>query len=147
MIPAPEPPEDLPALPQVPFARQLAVLLAGLLGLSMLGWIDYFTGYELGFFVFYSVPVGLTAWYGGRWPGLITALGASLAWWSADHFNGVNYSSRFYLYWNLSIHFLTFVINATTIAKIKLELDERRALVAEIHRLKQLLKAQTDAPR
>ena len=128
-------------------SRRLAVLAAGLLGLAGLGWIDYLTGYELGFFVFYSVPVGLTAWYAGRWPGLITALGASLTWWLADHFNGVNYSTRFLLYWNLSIHFLTFVINALSLAKIKSELDERRALVAELHRVKQLLRDQTDAPR
>jgi hypothetical protein len=78
---------------------------------------------------------------------LITALGASITWWLADHFNGVNYSTRFLLYWNLTIHFLTFVINAATIAKIKLELDERRALVAELRRVKRLLQTQADAPR
>jgi hypothetical protein len=147
MTPAPEPPVDFPPPPPISPRRKLAVLAAGLLGLTLLGWIDYFTGYELGFFVFYSVPVGLTAWYGGRWPGLITALGASITWWLADHFNGVNYSTRFLLYWNLTIHFLTFVINAATIAKIKLELDERRALVAELRRVKRLLQTQADAPR
>ncbi|MBC7368858.1 MAG: hypothetical protein H7343_18950 [Undibacterium sp.] len=130
---------DFPAPPPVPIHRQIAVLCAGLVGLALLGWIDFFTGYELGFFVFYSVPVGLTSWYAGRWPGLVTALGASLTWWLADHFNGVNYSSRFYLYWNLSIHFLTFVINAVSLAKIRSELDERRALVAELRRVKRLL--------
>jgi hypothetical protein len=136
---------DFPPLTPVSGRRKIAVLCAGLVGLALLGWVDYYTGYELGFFVFYSVPVGLTAWYAGRWPGLVTALGASLTWWLADHFNGVNYSTRFYLYWNLTIHFLTFVINAVSLAKIKLELDERRALVAELHRVKQLLWAQTAA--
>lgn len=148
MNPLSEPIVDFLPLAPIPFRRKLAVLAAGLVSLTLLGWIDYFTGYELGFFVFYSVPVGLTAWYGGRWPGTVTALCASITWWLADHFNGVNYSSRFYLYWNLTIHFLTFVINAATIAKIKLELDERRVLVAELHRVKQLLQAtQTAAAR
>lgn len=145
MNPPFEPTADFPPLAPVPFRRKISVLAAGLLGLTLLGWIDYFTGYELGFFVFYSVPVGLTAWYCGRWPGTVTALGASITWWLADHFNGVNYSSHFYLYWNLTIHFLTFVINAATIAKIKLELDERRALVAELHRVKQLLQEAQNA--
>jgi hypothetical protein len=141
MNPAFEAPTDFPPPAPISVRRKIAVLVAGLLALALLGWVDYFTGYELGFFVFYSVPVGLTAWYGGRWPGFITALGASLTWWLADHLNGVNYSSRFYLYWNLTIHFLTFVINAATLAKIKSELDERRVLVAELHRVKQLLQA------
>jgi len=146
MKPAPEATSDFPPLAPISARRKIVVLVAGLLALALLGWVDYFTGYELGFFVFYSVPVGLTAWYSGRWPGFITALGASLTWWLADHLNGVNYSSRFYLYWNLTIHFLTFVINAATLAKIKSELDERRVLVAELHRVKQLLQvAQTVA--
>lgn len=142
---APESSAYFPPLAPIPASRKFAVLAAGLASLGLLGWVDYYTGYELGFFVFYSVPVGLTAWYAGRWPGLVTALGASLTWWLADHFNGVNYSTRFYLYWNLTIHFLTFVINAVSLAKIKLELDERRALEAELHRVKQLLWAQTAA--
>ena len=149
MEPTPLFPADLPPPPPVSRRRKLAVLAAGILGLALVGWIDEVTGYELGFFVFYSVPVGLTAWYGGVWPGAVTALGASITWWLADHFNGVNYSSRFYLYWNLTIHFLTFVINAVTMAKIKRALDERRALVDELNRVKRHLQEvqTTQAPK
>jgi hypothetical protein len=142
MPPVSNSPADFPPPPPIPSRRKVAVLCAGLVGLALLGWVDFFTGYELGFFVFYSVPVGLTAWYAGRWPGLVTAFGASLTWWLADHLNGVNYSSRFYLYWNLTIHFLTFVINAVSLAKIKSELDERHALEAELRRVKQLIRNQ-----
>ena len=41
----------------------------------MLGWWDYITGYEMSFFVFYSVPVGLAAWYVGRWAGIMVNFG------------------------------------------------------------------------
>jgi len=51
-----------------PKRRQFLVYLACLVMLILLGWLDYLTGYELGFFVFYSVPVGIAAWYLGRWP-------------------------------------------------------------------------------
>ncbi len=118
--------------------------------LVLLGWIDYITGYELGFFVFYSVPVGLAAWYAGRWPAVLVALGASVTWWLADYYSGAKYSARFYYYWNGTIHFLAFVINAVTIAKIKTELDRRQALGAELeiahHAVRELETRIADCP-
>ena len=123
--------------PPVRSMVRLGVTLVGcFLLLLTLGWVDYLTGYELGFFVFYSVPVGLAAWYAGRGPAVIIALAASVTWWLADRLNGVNYSSRFFFYWNLTIHFLAFVINAVTIAKIKRDLDERHRLLEELQRAK-----------
>ncbi len=109
--------------------------------LVLLGWIDYITGYELGFFVFYSVPVGLAAWYVGRWPAVAVALGASVSWWLADYYSGAKYSAPFYYYWNGTIHFLAFLINAVTIAKIKSDLDRRHALAAELESTRQALRS------
>lgn len=117
-------------------SRRLSVTLLCLAALALLGWIDFRTGYELGFFVFYSAPVGLAAWYAGRWPAVIVALGASFTWWLADRLNGVRDSSGFYLSWNLSIHFAAFLINAITISRIKRDVDERAALLAEVDRLR-----------
>ena len=95
--------------------------------LALLGWLDYVTGYELSFFVFYSVPVGIAAWYVGRWPAIGVALGATITWLLADYLGGVKYSAPFFYYWNSTIHFLAFIINAVTIAKIKSDLDRRCA--------------------
>lgn len=116
--------------------RPVHVTLLCLAALALLGWIDFRTGYELGFFVFYSAPVGLAAWYAGRWPAVIVALAASFTWWLADRLNGVKDSSGFYLSWNLSIHFVAFLINAVTISRIKRDVDERATLLAEVARLK-----------
>lgn len=125
-------PESSLPLPSIPYTRQASVFVASFTLLGLLGWVDYLTGYELGFFVFYSAPIGLTAWYAGRWPAVAIALFASVTWWLADRSNGVVYSSRFFFYWNLTIHFLAFVINAVTIAKIRRDLDERHQLLAEL---------------
>ena len=113
-------------------ARPLLILLGCLSFLGVLGWVDFITGYELGFFVFYSAPVGLAAWYLGRWPGVFLAAAASATWWLADFYSGEKYSARFYYYWNTGIHLLGFLINAVTIAKIKTELDKRHVLAAEL---------------
>lgn len=124
-----------------------AVILVGCFALLfILGWVDYMTGYELGFFVFYSLPVGLAAWYAGRWPAVVVAFAASMTWWLADLYDGVNYSTRFYFSWNLMIHFLAFVINAVTISKIKRDVDERGQLMEELVEARALQRRTAEAP-
>lgn len=118
-------------------AQRWFAFLASLLGLGALGWIDYATGYELSLVVFYSGPVGLAAWYAGRWPGLIVALAAAIACSLADRLDGLKYSSRFYFYWNLGVHFAVFAINAIAAAKIRGAMNERDQLAREVERLRQ----------
>ena len=122
-------------------SRAVFIFAGCLLLLLLVGWVDYITGYELGFFVFYSVPIGLAAWYLGRWPGIWVALGATIAWWLADAFAGAKYSSQFYFWWNSTVHFSAFVINAVTIAKIRLELRHRDELAAKLEAARQTLRA------
>ena len=100
--------------------------------LGVLGWVDYLTGYELGFYLFYSMPVGLAAWQVGRRAGLVVALLASATWWFADRLAGDKYSSAFIGYWNTAMHFGTFIINAVAIAKVKSTLDQRHQLADEL---------------
>jgi len=122
-------------------SRAVFIFAGCLLLLLLVGWVDYITGYELGFFVFYSVPIGLAAWYLGRWPGIWVALGATIAWWLADALAGAKYSSRFSFWWNSTVHFSAFVINAVTIAKIKLDLRQRDELAAKLEATRQTLRA------
>ena len=71
---------DAAGNPASPRGSRAVFIFAGcLLLLLLVGWVDYLTGYELGFFVFYTVPIGLAAWYLGRWPGIGLALGATIA--------------------------------------------------------------------
>ena len=55
----------------MPFAtgkRRTRIMFANIAILLIFGWIDYVTGYEFGFFIFYFLPVTIAAWY-GRFPG------------------------------------------------------------------------------
>ena len=122
-------------------SRAVFIFTGCLLLLLVVGWVDYITGYELGFFVFYTAPIGLAAWYLGRWPGIGMALVATIAWWLADALAGVKYSSLFYFWWNSTVHFSAFVINAVTIAKIKLDLKQRHELAARLEAARQTLRA------
>ncbi len=108
------------------------VLIACFIMLAGLGWLDYATGYEMSFFVFYSAPIGFAAWYSGQWPAIIVALGATVAWLLADYYGGVKYSNNYVYYWNSVIHFAAFIINAVTIAKIQVDLNQKHVLAKEL---------------
>ena len=130
---------DKPVATKAPGSQGLA--LAGcLLLLGVLGWLDDITGYEMSFLVFYSVPIGIAAWYTGRWPAVGVALAATVTWLLADYLSGAKYSTPFLYYWNGMIHFLAFIINAVTIAKIKSDLDQRHALAAELESTRDALR-------
>jgi hypothetical protein len=122
-------------------SRAVFIFTGCLLLLLSVGWVDYITGYELGFFVFYTVPVGLAAWYLGRWPGIWLAVAATIAWWLADALAGAKYSSQFSFWWNSIVHLAALIINAVTIAKIRLDLRQRDELVIKLEAARQTLRA------
>lgn len=103
-----------------------------LLLLLGLGWLDFKTGFELNLFIFYSLPVGIAAWYLGLWPGAVISVVSALTWWLADRSAGQKYSSDFVLYWNSAIHVGCFLINAFSIAKTRETMDRQRELEAKL---------------
>jgi len=105
----------------------------GCVGLLLaLGWLDYLTGYELGFFVFYSIPVAITAWHVGRLPAIFMSFGSALVWLMADEYSGQKYSSLFFVYWNIGIRCGCFVINAFTVSKIRRILDQQKQTMTDL---------------
>lgn len=122
--------------------RTLLVLAGCAVWLAGLGWIDRATGYELGLFAFYTAPVAVVAWNLGQATGIIVAFIASAIWYMAGRYAGDHYSAPFYAYWNTGMHFITFIINAVTFAKIKSSLNQRheleRALAESREQVRQL---------
>ena len=83
------------------------LMLAGLGFLVLVGIIDYLTGFELFFAVFYLLGIGLATWFIGRWYGLLLSVLSVAVWITGDIAAGAHYSSPFIPIWNSAI-FLTF---------------------------------------
>ncbi|HXI13761.1 MAG TPA: hypothetical protein VNM92_14120 [Thermoanaerobaculia bacterium] len=65
---------------------RVAASLAGLVGVVVLiGYVDYVTGPEIGFSLFYLMPIVAAAWYFGRRASLIIASTAAASWFLADY--------------------------------------------------------------
>ena len=86
----------------------LVALTTVLLGTITL--IDYLTGYEISFAVFYLVPVALVAWWGNRTLAISLALASSLMWYLAESASGYPYSHPLIPIWNASVRLMFFLI-------------------------------------
>ena len=61
--------------------------MLSLVAIASICLVDLLTGPDVGFSLFYLIPVVVTAWYVGRGPGLILAVAGALAWLFADTVN------------------------------------------------------------
>lgn len=116
-------PAILPASP----ARDRAVCAGSIFLLLLIGWLDYITGYEFGFFIFYFIPVSVSAWFAGKRPGLLMAALSAICWYVSDKYTNHPYSHTYFIYWEMFMRLTSFLTTALTIAKI------RQMLINEVH--------------
>jgi diguanylate cyclase (GGDEF)-like protein len=110
-------------------SRQLVTSISFLL-IAGVGVLDYLTGYELSFFVFYILPISMLAWK-GRWLGLLGSAASAAVWTFANVEAGLTYSSTFVLCWNIIVRLLTFVI-LTLLISVLAESNARLERVSRI---------------
>src|SRR5215471_16303923 len=79
------------------------MIVAGLIVLVLIGTIDYLTGFELLFSVFYLLEVGLAAWFVGKGFGLLMSVLSVVVWIGGDLAAGAHYSNLVVPIWNAVI--------------------------------------------
>ncbi|MBF0431672.1 MAG: GGDEF domain-containing protein [Fibrobacteria bacterium] len=84
-----------------------------------LGMVDFLSGVEISFSLFYVIPVCLTIWYSRFWLGFIMAVFSSSLWMVADVYAGHIYSHTAILCWNTCIRFSFFIIIGLLLEHIK----------------------------
>ncbi len=67
--------------------RKLSLTALSLVAVASICLVDLLSGPDIGFSLFYLIPVVVTAWYVGRGPGVILAVAGALAWLFADTIN------------------------------------------------------------
>jgi hypothetical protein len=97
--------------------------------LGCIGGLDYITGYEFGFFIFYFIPVAISSWYCGRRLGLQVAFGSAIVWYLSDKYTHHPYSHSYFIYWEMFMRLLSFLTTTMTISRIRaMVLNEERLL-------------------
>jgi len=94
------------------------VLTAGL------GYVDYITGSEQSFLLFYLVPIGLGTWFSAFWIGMGFSVLSIIAWVTSDVVAGVPTVGL----WNIGMAFTSYAVFTTLLSKLRTllkELDQR----------------------
>jgi diguanylate cyclase (GGDEF)-like protein len=101
--------------------RQPKPFLFGL-GVSFvifLGIIDYVTGKEIAFSVFYLLPISMVTWFLGKRIGALVSAASAISGLEAELISGSLYSSPIISYWNTLITFGFYVFVVIILSELK----------------------------
>jgi diguanylate cyclase (GGDEF)-like protein len=87
-----------------------ALILGGGVLLCIVGLLDYCTGYELAFSLFYLIPIALLSWVTNSKIGVMISFISAGIWLAADILSGAKYSSLAIYFWNTMIRFGFFLL-------------------------------------
>lgn len=107
---------------------------AAFISVIIVGYLDWLTGYELNFFVFYFLPISIGAWFTGLGGAISISLFSAIVWFWVDVLTQAPHSSQFYVVWNTIIRLIAFQTIGYTVWKIRFLLDVERRLSEDLRR-------------
>jgi hypothetical protein len=99
------------------------------------GVVDWLTGYEMNFFVFYFFPVAISAWFLGLEVSIILAVLSGMVWFVADTLTGHIYSSYIYAVWNALIRLFSFLMIGWAVSRMRHALDREHEAKINLERM------------
>ena len=95
---------------------------------SLLGMIDYLTGYDLSFSLFYLIPILLVTWYvDGRF-GLIISAASAIAWFMTDFMSNEGLLTSTVYLWNTIVRLGFFIIVTVLVSALRKTFNENQDL-------------------
>lgn len=86
--------------------------------ITVVGIIDYITGYEFSFSLFYLLPVVFVTWTIGVIEGTVTSILSAIIWFLVDTLSGKTYSYPLIPFWNAMIRFGFFIIVTLLLSEV-----------------------------
>ena len=120
---------------------RVLVILSGICVVVLLGAVDWATGYEISFSIFYLAPICFVAWYAGRQAGLILALMGAAVWLAADVAAGHPFGHFLIPFWNAVVRLGFYVITVLILHRLHRFLDEQARLIRELQEARDEVKA------
>jgi hypothetical protein len=110
----------------------MAYVGIGALLLLLVDGLDYLSGHEVHFFVFYFLPIAFVGWHTNRQVTTVFALVATGNWGIINFLEGAPYSHWFIPYWNAGVRLVAFLTIALTFTYIKQQLMQAQQLNQEL---------------
>jgi len=110
------------------FQNKVLVIFASILTIFLVGYLDYITGYQAGFSIFYLIPICMVTWFIGQEVGLTMAALGILLLVLADYFTNPDPPALLIVFWNASVYMGFLVAVTLMLARIKLSLEKEQKL-------------------
>ncbi len=107
----------------------------GILSTLFVGLIDYLTGPEIEFSIFYFPSIIFFSRYFGRSYGLFVAFLSAILWFCSDIFSGHVYSYPLAPFWNGFVRLLIFLLISVMLSKLQLEIKRPKDQMIEIKKV------------
>ena len=105
---------------------KLWTLALGVLMVAAIGEFDVLTGREIGFSIFYLLPISLITWAAGRSAGVMLSFLSAGVWFAADMTQGQVYSSPAIPYWNAAVRLGFFLVVTHLLGALSVSLEWAR---------------------
>jgi signal transduction histidine kinase len=109
-----------------------------LVGVLVIGFFDYITGYEISFFLFYAGPILFAVWFLDFNCTVLIVLISAIVWWWADWKAGHPYFASWVQIWETWVRLIFFSFIAVGGTAIKSRRDSMEAWLADMRRLREL---------
>lgn len=108
--------------------QSFLILFSGLLIALLIGFLDYISGSEISFSIFYLIPILFVTWYTNKVNGILLAIFSGLVWLYVEVFSNTVSSSTAIQYWNAMVRlgfFFVTVYLLSAVKKLNLRLEEK----------------------
>ena len=79
---------------------RLFSIILGFILIGLVGFVDYVTGRDFSFAIFYLIPIGYITWFVGRQPGFLASIASAMTWFF-DEYTGADLTMYPLIpYWN-----------------------------------------------
>jgi signal transduction histidine kinase len=99
-------------------SRVASGAMAGLI-VAVIGVVDYLTGHEISFSVFYLLGVALAVWFVGKWFGVFVSVTSVGVWMAGDVASGARFSSPLIPIWNALILLTFYLVVVWLLARLR----------------------------
>lgn len=104
------------------------ILIIGFIGLCFLSFLDFLTGPEYAFSIFYLLPILLVTWQYSHRAGVLFSFASALAWEVANRLAGMQYSSPLIEPFNVVIRLCFFLIIVYLLKQMRQALERERRM-------------------
>lgn len=107
--------------------KKLLILTITAFILGIITYLDFITGYEIAFYVFYAVPIIIITWHLDLIYGIALSIISAIIWGVVDKLSLHSYHHYSILYWNTFVILSCFIIISSFLDRIKsLMIKERK---------------------